>query len=350
MKEKLVVYNENLTASYKKKKIQDVENGNLVELTGRIKITENKTKEGEPYYVLCLGDNTGLVTSIINKGNKLYSAIKKSFPLAGDAIVRGEISKNKTYTNIKASYVSLIELEKSDSPYTADIPTVSNLEIELENRINGISNPILKNIVNKAISANKDALKITPFSEKTAYAYEGGLLHFMVDMCDMTQSVSSCINCGFWGASTILNEDIMLAGAILGNIGKTKTLEIANDGSIRKTPLGIMEEDSVISREIVKDAINETINEMVTKGKSFDKDALDKLSMELLHIISSLKGNTSWGALTTPRSKNAIMLSNINNMIYTKGLFENLEKTNEENSFVKAYDNGKIYYIDEILE
>ena len=348
MKVKQELYNENLTVSYKRQRIQDVEDGNMVELVGKIKVSE-KEKDGKPFYVMSLGDDTGIVTSIIGKGSKLYSTIKSNYPITGNAVIRGEISENKSFKNIKATYVSLVDLDKSDSPYTAEVPSSEDLMVELENRINGIASPLLKNIVNKAISMTREDLKTAPFSEKTSYAYEGGLLHFTVDMCDMAQSVSSCINCGFWGASTILNEDIMLTGAILGNLGKTKTLKLTENG-IEKTPLGIMEEDSTISRDIVRKSIDEVVSEMDIAGTSYDKEEIEKLSMELLHITSALKGNTSWGALTTPRSKNAIMLSNINNMVYTKGLFENLEKTNGDNSFVKAYESGRTYYIDDLVD
>ncbi len=350
MKTLETLYDEKNTIDYKRANITDLEDGDMAEIVGQVKISEKEDKHGRPFMVISVRDNTGVVTSIVTPTDKLYKNIKKASDVNGNVAIKGQIKVNGTYKNIKMSYLSKVEMERKDSLYTAEIPSISDLEAELKNRINGIANPVLKSIVQKAFDNNKEDILTAPFSEKTAYAYEGGLMHFTVDMCDMSQSVSSCINCGFWGASTILNEDIMLTGAILGNLGKSKTLRITKTGEIEKTPLGLMEEDSVISRDIVKEAIDDVKEEYKNSGKPINEEEIEKITMELLHIISALKGNVNWGALTTPRSKNAMILSNINNIVYTKGLFENLEKNNGSNIFVKAYDSGKTYYIDEILE
>ncbi len=343
------LYDEKKTLSYQREKISNVEDGNMVEIVGKIKISQREDKNKNPFYLLTIKDDTGVVTSFVSKKDKLYKAIETE-EVSGNVMVRGDISENGTFKNLKPTYMAMVEYEASDSPYTSEVPSTPDLMVELETRIDGISNTFLKTIVNKAIESNKAAFITAPFSEKTAYAYKNGLVHFTIDMCDMTQNVSSSINCSFWGASTILNEDMMLTGAILGNIGKCKALTFDATGNIVKTPAGILEEDSVFSRDIVKDAIREAEKEMIKNKTPIPKEEVEKVSMELLHIISSLKGNTSWGALTSPRSKNAMILSNINNIVYTKGLFENLEKNNESNTFVKAYDSGKTYYIDEILE
>ena len=45
-----------------------------------------------------------------------------------------------------------------------------------------------------------------------------------------------------------------------------------------------------------------------------------------------------------------MILSNINNMVYTKGLFESIEKNTTSGTFTKAYEAGKQYYIGDKLE
>ena len=236
----------------------------------------------------------------------------------------------------------------------ADIPTIEELKIELNKRVSRITDTYLKKLVIIAIKNNEDKITNAPFSEKTAYAYRGGLLHQIVDMCDMVTNVCDTINSGFWAGSTLLNEDLLLTGAILSNLGKADALTFNSVGEIEKTSLGIMEEDSVLSRDAANTAVRETMSYFITEssktGKAFNEKYYNTINMEVLHMVSSVKNNTSWGALSSPRSKNAMILSNINNMVYTKGLFESIEKNTTSGTFTKAYEAGKQYYIGDKLE
>ena len=326
---------------FEEKKISEINDKEKVCITGRLSVSE-RTHSGHKYFLLMIKDKTGLVTSAVWNTSPLYSLINESYD--GQFVqAKGYSKRNDSYLNMDLAELSIVEQEESSTP------TIEVLKNEFEKRKESIVNPVLKKIIENAIESNSENIYNAPFSEKTAYAYKGGLLHFTVDMCDMVSKVSECINCGFWNESTIINEEMLLTGAILANLGKSKTLKIADNGVIEKTPLGIMEEDSVISRDIAKAAIDKTFNEIDFKDDT-EKEEFSRISMELLHMVSSVKNNPSWGALSSPRSKNALILSNINNIVYSKGLFENMEKDNPSQSFVKAYDNGKTYYIDEKLE
>lgn len=343
IKETIFATTSSAHTDYDEIKISKATDSEKVCLTGRLNI-HTKTTKGKEYFLLTINDNSGVVSSAIWNSSLVYPFIDNKYNNQ-KVQAYGTIKKNGSFLNIELDELNVLEEESDET-----LPTSETLQAELNKRIASISNPILKKIVINAIKDNKEEIIVAPFTEKTSYAYTCGLLHFTVDMCDMVSKVSESINCGFWSASTILNEDMLLAGAILANLGKCKTLRIDGTSLIEKTPIGILEEDSAISRDIAKKAIETTLNELLAKTEAFDKDNFDRISMELLHMVSSVKNNQSWGAISNPRSKNALILSNINNIIYTKGLFENLEKENDSNTFVKAYDNGKTYYIDEILE
>ena len=327
-----------------------------VRIIGTLKVVEKKTKNSPaPYYMFIFSDASGSISSAIWSSSPLYMIADET--MSGKLVeVCGIVKKNGEYINIDIEGLKEVELEEGDELLEKDLetPKIEDLKTELNKRVSKIMDSYLKKIVVLAIKENEKEITISPFSEKTAYAYRGGLLHQIVDMCDMVSATCEAINCGFWGGSTVLNEDLLLAGAILSNLGKCKTLKINAIGEIEKTKIGIMEEDSVLSRDIAVSAVKTAMyiyeDEANKSKKTFDRDYYETINMELLHMVSSVKTNTSWGALSTPRSKNAMMLSNINNMIYTKGLFESIEKNYAPNQFTKAYENGKQYYVGDNIE
>jgi hypothetical protein len=59
-------------------------------------------------------------------------------------------------------------------------------------------------------------------------------------------------------------------------------------------------------------------------------------------MLVTSKNKLESSSLVLPRSKHALLLSDIVSIVFTKGLFDNLEKTTNE-KFTRAYDNGRTY-------
>ena len=321
---------------YTEKNIKDCTHNEKVCLTGTLKLTESKTKQGSPYFVLTIIDKTGTINCPAWNNTPLYKFLEIS---DNGKLVRvyGEASINK-YKNIDIKQIQFIEEPEEEKE---EVVSISNLKTALNERISRITNEYMRAIPEKAIEIVGDKIETTPFSEKTAYNYEGGLLQSIIDACDLATAMVDTFNCGFNKNSTILNEDLLLVGTILANLGKTKTLTFEN-GIPVKTFEGSLDEDAIFSREIAFKAVTEVLETIPLE----EKDVYDKVFKEILHMVASAKGNKAYGALSTPRSKHAIMLSEINNIIYTKGLFENLETSNDKTEeFSRAYDNGKSYFL-----
>ena len=352
--------NETLDKSlYEKCNIAEVNHGNKVCLTGILLVQTRTTKSGYPYFLITVKDNTGAVSQPVWNSLDLYKSLSlkdnESF-----VEVYGTISTSGAYKNLSADGICFVEKEQEDLDEEAvksGFPTIEDLKNELNVRVGKISNSFLKQVVLTAIKNHTESISESPFSEKTAYCYKGGLLHQMIDICDITSSVVESINCSFWSDSLILDEDLMLTGALLCNLGKIKTLKMNENGMVEKTLLGQFEGDSIYSREITSNAIDSVIESIkenekeLSEDKKTNLDTLNLVSVELLHLISSSKNSVSFGAVSTPRSKHAAILSSINNIAFSKGMFEFLEKnTPKEELFSKPYDNGKNYYIGKSLE
>lgn len=319
---------------YAEKTIKECSHREKACIVGTLKLKEKQTKNGLPYYILTIVDKTGLVSCPAWNNTALYKFLE---PSDNGKLVRvyGEISIDD-YTNIE---IKQIQFVKEPEEEKEEVVSISNLKVALNERVARITNDYMRNIATKAIEFVGDKLDVAPFTEKTSYNYEGGLMQEIIDACDVATAMTDTFNCGYNKNSTMLNEDMLLTGVILCNLGKTRTLTIEN-GIPVKTFDGSLDEDAIFSREIAFKVITDVMESIPLE----EKDSYDKVFKELLHMVASAKGNKAYGALSTPRSKHALILSDINNIVYTKGLFERLEDSSNE-EFTKAYDNGKNYFL-----
>ena len=333
-------------SDYIEKNINQLKANDRVIIRGKIDIKDAKTKAGKDYLSVKITDSTGTISQNIWNNLDLYPYLASKEDNEKIVEVCGKISVNGIYKNLEIENIAVVEKETE----LEKKPEIEELKNELRNRIEKISHVFLRDLVNSVLSRQDvlDRLFVSPATEKTAYNYEGGVAHLMIDTIDMTDTVALEINNSFWPSSLEVNIDLLLASSILSNVGRLFTLKIDEDGLIEKTLQGHLENDTVISRDIVSKEIEVVLNKTNDDGslKYENPKEFEDLIAELLHIISSSKGRVEFGALVIPRSKHAMILSNISNIVYTKGLFENLERENVlDEKFSRAYNNGRNYYL-----
>ena len=58
----------------------------------------------------------------------------------------------------------------------------------------------------------------------------------------------------------------------------------------------------------------------------------------IMHVVTSSRGSKSYGAINTPRTKEANIFHEIERIDSQMGLFEQLERTTVGGNFVKQFD------------
>lgn len=334
--------------AFSQKSINNVSNGDSCKISGKLSINKKKTKTGASYYQVVIGDNSGkTINQIVFNNASLYPFIEANETFSGKAIVYTKILKNGQYLNMDIKNIVLV----IEEPITeTEVEEKSNDVMSIINeKISHIINPGLKAICEK-IYSNKSFVQkfsIVPATEFSAYNYVGGLGIMTIETVLFAEEIANVINCDNTSTNALtVDTDMLVVGALLCNIGRAYTLEFDETCTkINKTDYGILENDLTIARTQVCEAIKE-----IKAMKDKDGNPLYELKkdtiLELLHMIDSCKGQTQWGAISVPRTKNAMLLSNITSLVFTKGLFENLEKNNEnKDRFIKAYDNGRSYFM-----
>ena len=98
----------------------------------------------------------------------------------------------------------------------------------------------------------------------------------------------------------------------------------------------------MITRDIVTQELFKMSTMVDKEGNPLFNVETDMIK-ELIHMLVTSKSKLEYNPSVLPRTKHAMLLADIVSMVFTKGLFENLEKNNEGERMAKAYDGGRSY-------
>ena len=338
------------STSYQPGKVSDMAVGAPIVIHGTLKVLEKKTKTGATYLMTTISDNYGKSASqLIFGGDSRYEFVNNYVGNEVEADVYAIPSRNGSYVNLDIKNIAINIPDPVSEEEILDIKDTK--KTLLFNRIDMIVSPFIKQTVLN-IFENEDIMNrilTAPATEYSGYAYPGGLADLILTTSNFAQSIADTINMDTsYENSLTINPDILLAGALLCNIGKAYMLEFNEEqNKIIKTETGILENELVITHNIV-------LNEMNKLEKMLDSITGEQMYIvrpdvktEILHMIDSSKNQVQWGAISVPRTKHAIILASISQMAFAKGLFEDLEKKYPNDRFSKAYDSGRMYFLPE---
>lgn len=294
-----------ITSLKKLKGVQEVLcNGNVSEEIG---------KSGKPYLNLILSDDNDNISIKIWNNDGRYESISK-IPINSLLEVKVE------YTGVKNGYDQYIlhDYKIQTRPSLTDCVEIEGLKDELREIIsNEIDNEEIKDLIFDLFKDEKlkELIFSAPLTEKSGYSFKGGLLAHIVRTCRLTLVISDVYD--NWkfnkdGFNAKLNKSVLLASAILHDVGVGVTLEIVDD-VVRKTYKGNLNESSYYSAKILIDLLKES-------------KILDEKKDYLEHVVTSAKGKLAYGALNTPRSKEAVVFHEIERIDSVMGNFEFMDR------------------------
>lgn len=299
-------------------------NKGIHKVLANVCVTECLTKTGKPYLKMDLEDGKKATIMIWDTDPK-YNEYKE---LGENSLVEVEIEYVKT--NV-AGYdeFKLYGIEKKERPSLTDCVEINLLVDELRSIVKGMQNETLKEVVLE-LCKDKDLLKAlfdAPATEKSAYSFKGGLLAHTVRLCKSVIALSGVYNSWTFnkgGFNEGLDTDLLIVCAIFHDIGKIKTYKI-NEGTVEKTFQGELFEDSYVSANITRGILDKC---------SLSED--QRLLIE--HAITSSKGTLSFGALNTPRTKEANVFHCLERIDSMMGNFEYMQRISIGDEFQKLHD------------
>jgi len=272
-------------------------------------------RNGKQYARLTLTDKTGEITAIIwDDARKVTSSFKPG-AIAG---VRGVVEAYDERLQIRITKIT--PLNDDDVDISTLIPTssrnMSEMLEELQGFISGIKDPhlakILKNIFNRnGITA---AFAKSPAAKLIHHNYAGGLIEHTLTLAEAIDALYPIFS------SVGMNRDLLIAGALLHDIGKI--YEYSFDRVINITPVGRLLGHVYISAHMVDKEI-EAIDGFP-----------DELRLQLIHIILSHHGELEFGSPKLPMTKEAMFLHMIDDLdAKIKGFSSLIEATPRDEIF-----------------
>jgi len=281
-----------------------------------------KTRAGDTYLDMTLSDKTGKISAKMWQG---FEKAAEEFD-QGDAVVvkaHTDVYRNKLQLNV--SKISKVREEHDDYGFSLDslIPSSERdpkeMWTEVKELIDSIEDEFLKKIVDIIYGENEKSIQNYPAAKFIHHNFRGGLLEHTLSLANDSVYFSK--------KYPDLNRDLLLAGALLHDIGKVK--ELSGEVATTYTDEGSLIGHIILGRDMVRDAAKEIAG--------FPAETL----LLLEHLILSHQGKYEYGSPRKPMIKEALILFYIDDLDSKMNIFmktiaedENEDKwTSAENYF-----------------
>jgi 3'-5' exoribonuclease len=170
--------------------------------------------------------------------------------------------------------------------------SIDEMWAELEDRVTAARNPWIRQLLTAVIHTHDDRLRTWPAAVTVHHAYRGGLLEHVLTLAELGRVIAPAYG---------VDPDLMLAGAILHDIGKLEELSY-HEGVTSYSRDGNLLGHITIGVMIVREA--------AAAISGFPDD----LRARLEHLVVSHHGERELGSPVEPMTEEAFILSAIDDL------------------------------------
>lgn len=276
---------------------------------------DRRTREGKAVSNLRLGDVTGEIDSVVWESCGVSGSLE-----AGSVVgVLGDISVYNNHLQITARRIK--GLDEDPLPYLRSAAHLPALQHDFLALIESLGDPYLKALLERVFTESmQDMFFRAPAARKIHHNYTGGLL-------EHTLSVASlCMDAG--RRYPFLNREVLLAGALLHDIGKVEELKMkpAPEYTVSGRMLGHI----YMGSEMVSAAIAGLRQEGI--------DFPPELEVMIKHLVLSHHGLLEFGSPVKPMFPEALILHMMDNLDAKLFVFWNRIQEDETQEIFTPYD------------
>lgn len=263
------------------------------------------------YLSMTLQDETGSIDA------KLWNASEEQVNTLVKGVlvqVKGDVIKYNDDRQMKIIKIHLLSNEEKDKiRFLKQAPLSGQFLItKIRNFLKKIDNKKLYQLVNTLFEENIDKLTIYPAASKNHHEYVSGLAYHTYGMLQLAES--------FCNIYPTLNKDLLYAGIILHDLGKT--IELSGPVVPEYTLEGKLLGHISISNAMIK----ETADRLHIEGEEVTL---------LQHMILSHHGKNEFGSPVLPQIKEAEILYLIDNIDARMAMLDKALETVEPGSYTK---------------
>lgn len=251
------------------------------------RIELRSTRSGSDFLSTELGDKTTTLNANVWEGFTEVAAKGK----VGDVVkVAGTVEEYQGSLQIRVSSIRLATTAdevKANYFLPQSKRNLQEMKDEFNKRIKNNSNKYLKNLLTQIFSGERFELFFTaPAGKSWHHAYIHGLLEHTLEIIKICE-----LMCEF---HIELNKDLLVAGAMLHDLGKIE--ELSYDSAFEYTNKGKLIGHIVIASNLVRDQIKQISGFPV------------ELENNLIHLILSHQGKLEHASPVVPKTAEAIAL------------------------------------------
>lgn len=268
--------------------VKDIKEKNRVEDVFLVSKKEHGiTKSGKPYLNLKLMDSTGdIEAKVWEDADNISNLFEKN----DFVMVKGYALAY--HGNIQLNLSTIVKFPQQEIDITKFLPSSRHnpdeMFKELEEMVNKIKDTSVKKVLMLLLSDIEIArlLKIAPAAKSIHHTYLGGLLEHILSLAKLTIDVSKHY--------PNINQDILLAGTVLHDIGKIH--ELSYDKAFNYTDEGRLLGHITIGIDM--------LGKKISQIPDFPKET----AVLLKHMMLSHHGYLEYGSPKRPKTLEAVML------------------------------------------
>lgn len=256
-------------------------------------LTTAKKKDGAGFLRLVLSDRTGGVNAVVWDDVSRISAAA----VAGNCVeVTGDVSEYQKSLQLTVKDMTAVDQTKIDP---ADFLPASDKDVDaMFSRLRQITNKMASGQIKTLLKLFWDdkefveeQFKKAPAAKLMHHAYLGGLIEHTLSVVELALKVCQCYG-------DILDQDLLVAGAMLHDIGKTR--EFRYDLTIDYSDQGRLLNHIVCGILMLEEKLQ-------ALGSLFPEET----GLHLKHLIASHHGNREFGSPEPPKTLEALVLNHI---------------------------------------
>ena len=275
-------------------------------------VRQSETKAGKPYLALTIMDKTGEVAGPIWDRVDHYRDICQP----GNSIhVSGSLGSFQGSKQLKVTAARPVAEEDVD--LASFLPTTTknreDMAFDLQKLVLSVEDPFIRKLLLKFFKRSKywSLFQNAPAAKGVHHAYIGGLLEHSLSVAQLADHMA--------GHYLGVNRSLLLAGALLHDIGKITELSYAR-GAIDYTNSGRLKGHLVIGSEMVADAALEI--------KDFPVETREQIQ----HLILSHHGRREYGSPIVPMTVEAFLLNFLDEIDAKMNVTEQLRRKIDANT------------------
>ena len=253
-------------------------------------------RSGSEFLFLSLQDSTGQIVGKLLADAERY---KNEFEAGEFVRVEGHGSLYNGQLQLVLTTIRRVNpdqdrqqgFREEDAILSAPRP-IDEMWSDLQEHLRGVKNDHVRVVLNRIVGDHESQLRVWPAAQQIHHAYRGGFLEHITKMAEIGRFVARA-----YGA----NEDLVLAGVVLHDIGKLQ--ELAYEGGAGSyTRDGNLVGHIALGLMMVREACNGISGFPV------------ELRAQLEHLIASHHGVREYGSPVEPKTIEAFILASIDEL------------------------------------